>query len=251
MIAFILSAATLALASSLASADIDAPSCTISECGFDAKDFERSRRVASVKADQQGDALQMDFYWTIGSDDMLTMGIDVTGARPGWLGFGISANGGMMGADIIVLRKDSGGSNFILEDRFAEDWATPLLDDHQDVVLLSAVRDEDKARTSFSLTRYAHAMVAHRERRETVTNMDIDIHPSRPSEIIWAMGYDDNFYQHDGDVRSRGKISGFMWTGSEGSGSAHWHLKILPTSRSLPKKASLSWKWSMTPQWCA
>ena len=32
------------------------------------------------------------------------------------------------------------------------------------------------------------------------------------------MGYDDNFYQHDGDVRSRGKISGFMWTGSEGSG---------------------------------
>ena len=168
MITFILSTATLALASSLASADIDAPSCTISECGFDAKDFERSRRVASVKADQQGDALQMDFYWTIGSDDMLTMGIDVTGARPGWLGFGISANGGMMGADIIVLRKDSGGSNFILEDRFAEDWATPLLDDHQtlcySVLFATKIRLVQVFHSSAS---DARAMVAHRERRET------------------------------------------------------------------------------------
>ena len=98
-----------------------------------------------------------------------------------------------MGADIVVLRMQ--GSKFVLEDRFADDWATPILDAHQDVELLSAVRDASSGRTSFSFKRPLKTCDggAASEARDWLSKMDIDIDPSRPSEIIWAMGAQDTF----------------------------------------------------------
>ena len=122
-----------------------------------------------------------------------------------------------MGADIVVLRMQ--GSKFVLEDRFADDWATPMLDAHQDVELLSAVRDASSGRTSFSFKRPLKTCDGGAsESRDWLSKMDIDIDPSRPSEIIWAMGAQDTFYQHGSSFTSRGKVTGFMWSGDEGVG---------------------------------
>lgn len=54
----------------------------------------------------------------------------------GWVGFGISRNGGMKGADMAILSKPS-GSDWVLNDYHSEDFVTPQLDSSQDLHLLS------------------------------------------------------------------------------------------------------------------
>jgi hypothetical protein len=79
-----------------------------------------------------------DLYWSIQDND-LHIGINLHGTeyQNGWVGFGISKNGGMRGADISVARY--AGGKWVLEDRFVPGLESePKLDDHQDVKLISA-----------------------------------------------------------------------------------------------------------------
>jgi len=80
------------------------------------------------------------FYFGVDhSANVLTLGLHAAyhdGWSGGWTGVGLGGNGGMKGANIIVVRKEDG--NWVAEDRHSEHYSTPALDDSQDVRLLFA-----------------------------------------------------------------------------------------------------------------
>ena len=72
----------------------------------------------------------------------------------GWVGFGISDNGGMKGADIAILQKDSNGA-FFVEDHFATGYFQPNLDKIQNVALLNA--SQGNGITTFTFKRFLNS----------------------------------------------------------------------------------------------
>ncbi len=67
-------------------------------------------------------------------------------ACTGWIGLGVSANGGMYGADLAVLRAPEASAartRWLLEDRFAAGFVMPTLDRQQDVLLEAVHADAD------------------------------------------------------------------------------------------------------------
>ncbi|CEL93840.1 unnamed protein product [Vitrella brassicaformis CCMP3155] len=78
------------------------------------------------------------FYWRFDdSRGKIQLGGHFKAA--GWVGLGLSANGGMKGADIIVVREGSNGT-YVVEDMFSTDYAMPTLDAQQNVELIFANR---------------------------------------------------------------------------------------------------------------
>ena len=68
------------------------------DLAFDKRDFAHTMELAA----------QMDMYWTVDEEaQTLKVGLDVRQSY-GWVGLGIGSNGGMMGADMAVLRKEGG-----------------------------------------------------------------------------------------------------------------------------------------------
>ena len=55
-----------------------------------------------------------------------------------WVGFGISENGGMVGADVVTVEQNAAGDGFVARDRFSTRYALPAEDVLQNVELLSA-----------------------------------------------------------------------------------------------------------------
>ncbi|KAL6066741.1 deleted 1 base in 1 codon [Balamuthia mandrillaris] len=83
------------------------------------------------------------FFWRLVVDEESgeeRLRVAVATRTDGWVGFGISVNGGMKGADIVTLTEPEEGE-FKLIDRFSTDFERPKEDDRQDVELLSASRE--------------------------------------------------------------------------------------------------------------
>ena len=140
--------------------------CTVETCGFDGASFEKVKRLR-----QSFDANDPEIvmYWSfVGEDKVSTrsppyahahshtyttqirIAVDATNVD-GWFSIGMSANGGMMGADLWRLMEDENGV-LVLSDMFVDDWVTPVLDTVQNVELLTA-QQTASGRTSFSFER--------------------------------------------------------------------------------------------------
>lgn len=76
--------------------------------------------------------------WAISpADGYITLALDIDGVWD-WLALGLS-EGGMKGADIAVC-KHAGNGMFTVQDMWSEGFYTPVLDEQQDVVLVSAMQ---------------------------------------------------------------------------------------------------------------
>eukprot|EP00971_Amphidinium_carterae_P326762 6457760-Amphidinium_carterae.1 len=73
-------------------------------------------------------------YYQVGNE-RLHLDVEVQN-HTGWVGIGMNGNGGMRGASIIVVRKN--GEDWVAEDRHATSYATPAMDENQDVNLETA-----------------------------------------------------------------------------------------------------------------
>ena len=79
--------------------------CTPDTCVFDPANFKYS---ATLKARESEADTGYFIYWTFNDDeDEIAIGVDAHNAG-GYVGLGISANGGMMGADIWMLAAATG-----------------------------------------------------------------------------------------------------------------------------------------------
>lgn len=85
------------------------------------------------------DTHEIYFYYTPLNDTVL-LGFHALQNTEGWTALGINGNGGMKGANFIVVRQDDSG-DFIAEDRYAMDYTMPTLDEQQDVKLLFAEQE--------------------------------------------------------------------------------------------------------------
>jgi hypothetical protein len=70
----------------------------------------------------------------------------------GWVGLGISANGGMRGADIALLIQDNAGK-LVVQDRWANATARPFMDSIQSKRLIDAETKQADGVTYFVFTR--------------------------------------------------------------------------------------------------
>eukprot|EP00004_Rigifila_ramosa_P007337 TRINITY_DN182_c0_g2_i1.p1 TRINITY_DN182_c0_g2~~TRINITY_DN182_c0_g2_i1.p1 ORF type:complete len:566 (-),score=123.84 TRINITY_DN182_c0_g2_i1:40-1737(-) len=84
-------------------------------------------------------------YWRL-DENLLAVGLDVATVG-GWVGFGISANGGMKGADIVIVTKH--GDKWKAGDYFSATYDTPVADKHSDVDLLSVVQSNGHTYAAF------------------------------------------------------------------------------------------------------
>ncbi|RNA26714.1 DBH monooxygenase -like protein [Brachionus plicatilis] len=85
------------------------------------------------------DELQYKLYWKILRNDEIQFELHCR--TTGWVGFGISPNGGMSGSDIMIGWIDSDG-NAHLKDTHAISKSAPLVDDVQNWELLDASENE-------------------------------------------------------------------------------------------------------------
>uniref|UniRef100_A0A672I0U6 Monooxygenase, DBH-like 1, like n=1 Tax=Salarias fasciatus TaxID=181472 RepID=A0A672I0U6_SALFA len=99
----------------------------------------------------------------------------------GWVGFGLSPNGGMQGSDIVIGGLGSDGSYFT--DRHATGNSMPLVDEHQDYTLLYMT--EDEGQTSMTFQRSIQACD------------EDDFHiTAQPVKVIYAYGTTDEIKNH-------------------------------------------------------
>jgi len=127
----------------------------------------------------------------------------------GWFSIGMSANGGMMGADVWRLMKDSAG-HLKLDDMFVEDWVTPSLDTVQNVKLLTA-QQTSAGRTSFTFERKLVTCDGGANRvNYHLGNQDFDIRAHEVGNLIYAWGNDHSNFMYHGSTQ-RGYAAGFAF----------------------------------------
>ena len=184
--------------------------CTSSVCAFDDAQFTYS---TVLKAAEDSSDTAMYMYWSL-SDDEIAIGVDAHNA-PGWVGLGMSATGGMMGADIWVLREVQG--KLRLEDMFSSDWVKPQLDTDQNLRLMSA--QQVGGRTSFWFTRKlapCDGGAKRWEKRIGLTNQDFDVlgvhgDTNVEGQMIWALGATHSFLYHGTARAKRGAVYDHVW----------------------------------------
>ena len=181
--------------------------CTASTCAFASEMF---KHVAVLNSGTSAVYL----YWSLSQDnDEIAIGIDAHDTN-GWVAVGISANGGMMGADIWRLSEDDSG-NLVLDDMFVEDWVTPRRDAEQNLKLQGA--QQANGRTSFWFTRKVRTCDGGGMRWATNwTSEDFDIlgvgdDSNTGVNLIWATGPTHAFYYHGDSATRRGKYGQHTW----------------------------------------
>lgn len=201
--------------------------CTAATCAFTDEMFKHA-----VALNAGTSALYL--YWSLSQDsDEIAIGIDAHDTH-GWVAVGISANGGMMGADIWRLSKDSGGQ-LVLEDMFVEDWVTPRRDVEQNLKLMGA--EQGNGRTSFWFTRKVRPCDGGGMRWGTNwTSEDFDIlgvgdDSNTDVSMIWATGSTHAFHYHGNADTHRGKYLHHRWQPPAGSGCASGSASGLTTHR--------------------
>uniref|UniRef100_A0A3Q1EF73 Monooxygenase, DBH-like 1, like n=1 Tax=Acanthochromis polyacanthus TaxID=80966 RepID=A0A3Q1EF73_9TELE len=99
----------------------------------------------------------------------------------GWVGFGLSPNGGMKGSDIVIGGLGPSGSYFT--DRYATGNSMPLVDDQQNYVLLSMSETDGQTTMTFQ--------------RPIKACDDKDFHiTAQPIKLIYAYGTTDEINYH-------------------------------------------------------
>lgn len=181
--------------------------CTSATCAFTPEMF---KHVAVLNTGKSAVYL----YWSLSEDnDEIAIGIDAHDTF-GWVAVGISANGGMMGADIWRLSNDGSG-NLVLDDMFVEDWVTPRRDAEQNLKLHNA--QQANGRTSFWFTRKVRTCDGGGMRWATNwTAEDFDIlgvggDTNTGVNLIWATGSTHAFYYHGTSTMRRGKYGQHTW----------------------------------------
>ncbi|KAI8802854.1 PHM/PNGase F domain-containing protein [Cladochytrium replicatum] len=140
----------------------------------------------------------VEFYWTL-SSDLATINIGVASNNSaGWLAVGFSETGGMKGADIALGYVNATSSKFVLEDRFAEDFAKPALDAHQDITLTGSW--STPTYTAFTFTRPTKASCNNTE------DIDLRVGPNSIQNVLVAFGTSMNFAQHTSTDRGSTRI---------------------------------------------
>ena len=101
------------------------------------------------------------YYKPLIEEGNLKIGLHATQNTFGWTALALAGNGGMKGASHIVVRRsrddddddgdDDDGEAWVAEDRNSQDFATPILDDSQDVQLLFANQTSDTGETSWGV----------------------------------------------------------------------------------------------------
>ncbi|KAM9840262.1 DBH-like monooxygenase protein 2 homolog [Aulostomus maculatus] len=99
----------------------------------------------------------------------------------GWVGFGLSPNGGMAGSDIIIGGLGPGGSYF--SDRYATGNSMPVVDTQQNYTLLSLNETEGQTAMTFSRT------------IQSCDDQDFHI-TAQPIKLIYAYGTTDEIGYH-------------------------------------------------------
>ncbi|KAK0148100.1 DBH-like monooxygenase protein 2 [Merluccius polli] len=99
----------------------------------------------------------------------------------GWIGFGLSPNGNMIGADMVIGGVGTGGIYF--KDRHATGKFLPHVDSHQDYVLISMTEVEGRTSMTF--------------KRPLQTCDEEDFHiTAKPIKLIYAYGETDTIEYH-------------------------------------------------------
>eukprot|EP01051_Picozoa_sp_SAG22_P019316 SAG22_NODE_3529_length_1659_cov_0.855769_1_plen_320_part_01 len=206
--------------------------CTASTCAFTPEMFKHAAALNTGTS-------AVYLYWSLSQDnDEIAIGVDTHDTR-GWVAVGISANGGMMGADIWRLSKDGGGQ-LVLDDMFVEDWVTPRRDAEQNVKLQDA--QQANGRTSFWFTRKVRTCDGGGMRWGTNwTSEDFDIlgvggDSNTDVSMIWATGSTHAFHFHGNSVTRRGKYVHHRWHPAE-AGCAGESASGLTTHRLVNEAA--------------
>src|SRR5258708_6486469 len=99
--------------------------------------------ITSVSSSKEWRSAWLDPYekyhisW-ITDDESETITVIASVQTRGWIGFGISPNGGMTGSDIVIGWVSDSDSKAYFHDRYAEGETMPQIDDSQDWKLLEA-----------------------------------------------------------------------------------------------------------------
>ncbi|KAJ3025112.1 UNVERIFIED_CONTAM: hypothetical protein HDU68_007452 [Siphonaria sp. JEL0065] len=131
-------------------------------------------------------------HWSVNAS-IITIGvdIDVPSSSNNWIGLGLSPFGGMHGADIWVLLKNSTGGYYI-QDSFATTTTIPVADASQDVILLTAP-PLSSTNTVFSFMRAI----------KTCDSNDLEVVQGTKHHMIWAYGLTNTALGYHG-TNSRG-----------------------------------------------
>jgi len=113
-------------------------------------------------------------HWTY--DDEIIY-VEMSANTLGWVGFGISPNGGMKGADMVIGWVDSTGEVFVL-DTHGEGNFAPIVDDHSDVIKVSGSEKD------------GWTFVTFKRKLFTCDSQDIPI-TENTLKVVWAYGTED------------------------------------------------------------
>ena len=162
--------------------------CTAATCAFSPAHFTASSVIK--RANFVGD-LAIYLYWNVSSDEQhIEVAVDVRNAPSGWVALGLSANGGMMGADVWRLMEGADGE-LELTDMFVEDWTTPRVDTEQNLYLIAS--RQEPGHTSFAFSRNTATCDGGAQRYNAAFgNEDFDIggvngDNQHAGQLIWAV----------------------------------------------------------------
>ncbi|KAJ3175795.1 hypothetical protein HDU87_005789 [Geranomyces variabilis] len=120
-------------------------------------------------------------HWNV-HGDQITYGVTVdVDVAANWVGFGVSDNGGMRGADITLLTADAGGKVV------AQDYWAEMLDTHQDVTLDASQSTHTAGQTTAVFTRPLNSC----------DPQDQPILANTTHSVIWAIGSSPTLSYHN------------------------------------------------------
>lgn len=146
------------------------------------------------------------------SGDFMKLGMDLKGHTGAWSALATAGNGGMKGARMIVVRKDT-SSAWIAEDRYSQDYVTPSLYSKQDVHLMFA--KEANGGTSWAVLLPINACKSMENGFETNYPLSDDVN----RWMLWAIGSSHSFGYH----KSRGQFQTNLLSGPKITPSTAGH----------------------------
>lgn len=132
-------------------------------------------------------------YWTVDKSGQ-TIKLGVVAKTLGWIGFGISPNGGMPNADMMVGWVDDKDGTVSITDRMSTAQTEPPVDKQQDWIKVAGTRNATHTTLEFSRP------------WDTKDAQDVPF-TTGLMRIIWALGNSDTLEHH----RSRGQAGVLFW----------------------------------------
>ena len=151
---------------------------------------------------------QFRLYWSLLDDDVIEIGIEAN--TTGWLAFGLSPNGGMENADIMIGWVNDDDGTVTLQDRYTGDaQATPSLDDEDHLTLIEGEQEDGITRIRFLRTKTLDC--------DDTSDHDMAI-TQGTSRVIYAWNDEDGDEDDEDSInyhgtRQRGSQSVNMWYG--------------------------------------